>query len=128
MVTIVSLRMAMKRIVLAACGVICEDVVVVVPRLFEPRMFLAQVPAELRPDVYLHIAEHVAVTIPLGGDALYLCVADAEKLEEYSETLTELNFTVSHHRPVEEFERESYKTASETGLKTQEAPVLYQRG
>jgi hypothetical protein len=26
----------------------------------------------------------------------------------YSETLTELNFSVSRHRPVEEFERESY--------------------
>jgi len=88
--------------------VICEDVVVVVPRLFEPRMFLAQVPAALRPDVYLHIAEHVAVTIPLGGDALFLSVADAEMLQEYSATLTELNFTVSQHRPVEEFERESY--------------------
>jgi hypothetical protein len=112
MVTIVSLRSAMKRIVLAACGVICEDVVVVVPRLLEPRMFLAQVPAELRPDVYLHIAEHVAVSIPLGGDPLYLSVADAEKLQEYSETLTELHFTVSRHRPVEEFERESYARAS----------------
>ena len=81
---------------------------VVSPRLFEPRMFLAQVPAELRTDMYLHIAEHVAVTIPLGGDALYLSVADAEKLQEYSETLTEVNFTLSQHRPVEEFERESY--------------------
>jgi hypothetical protein len=90
----------------------CEDVVVVVPRLFEPRMFLARVPEDLRPDVYLHIAEHVAVTIPLGGDALYLSVADAEKLQEYSETLTELNFAVSRHRPVEDFERESYATAS----------------
>lgn len=108
MVTIVSLRIATKRIVLAACSVICEDVVVVTPRLFEPRMFLAQVPAELRPDVYLHIAEHVAVTIPLGGDALYLNVADAERLQEYSETLTKVNFTVSQHRPVDEFERESY--------------------
>ena len=112
MIRIVSLRMAMKRIVLAACGVICEDVVVVTPRLFEPRMFLAQVPAELRPDVYLHIAEHVAVTIPLGGDALYLSVADAERLQEYSETLTELNFAVQRHRPVEEFEQEPYAIAS----------------
>lgn len=108
MVTIASLRMAMKRIVLAACGVICENVVVVTPRLFEPRMFLAQVPTELRPDVYLHIAENVAVTIPLGGDALYLSVADAERLQEYSETLTEVNFRASQYRPVEEFERESY--------------------
>jgi hypothetical protein len=112
MVTIVSLRTAMKRIVLAACGVICEDVVVVTPRQFEPRVFLAQVPAQLRPDVYLHIAEHVEVTIPLGGDALFLSVADAERLQEYAETLTQLDLAVQQHRPVEEFERDDYELAS----------------
>ena len=90
MVTTTSLRLGMKRIVQNVCGVLCEEVQVVTPRLFEPRMFLAQVPAGLRPDVYLHIAQNVDVPIPLGGDALYLSEAEAERLQSYSETLPEL--------------------------------------
>ena len=92
MVSTKSLRIAMKRIVQSVCGVLCEEVRVVTPRLFEPRRYLAQLPAELLPDVYLHIAQNVDVPIPLGGDALYLSEAEAERLQSYSETLPELQF------------------------------------
>ena len=102
MVTYVSLRLAMKHIVLTVCGVLCEEVVVVSPRQFEPRMYLVQVPSELRPDVYLHIAEKADIPIPLWSDALYLSVADAEKLQEYSETLPEMRFDYS----LQSFEKE----------------------
>jgi len=111
MVTTVSLRMVMKRIVQTVSGVLCEEVVVVSPRQFEPCMYLVQVPTQLRPDVYLHIAGKVDVPISLWSDALYLSAADAEKLQEYAETLTESNVTLPRRLLTHEVEQDSYALA-----------------
>jgi hypothetical protein len=72
MVTIVSLRLSMKRIVQTVCGVLCEEVVVVTPRQFEPRMYLVQ---------------------------------------QYAETLMELNFTLPRHLPTHGVEQDTYALA-----------------
>jgi hypothetical protein len=108
MVTRTSLRVAVKRIVLAACGVICEDIAVVAPRVIEAQRFLVQIPREIRVDVYLHIADHVSISMPLCGDALFLSEADAERLQEYADRVTELNVTMPRFIPVEEFEQDTY--------------------
>jgi len=92
MLTQVSLRLATKRIVQAACGALCEQVVVVSPRLFEPKMYLIQVPPEVRSDFHLHIAHNTDVPLMLGCDALYLTAAEAMWLQEYAEKLPELRF------------------------------------
>src|SRR5262245_43620217 len=92
MLTQLSLRLATQRIVQVACGAPCEQVVVVSPRLFEPKMYLIQVAAEVRSDFHLHIAHNTDVPLMLGCDALYLTETEATRLQEYAEKLPDLRF------------------------------------
>ena len=87
MVSTGSIRLALKRIAEAVCGVVPRDISVLIPSAAQPRVYIASVPAQYRAAVYQYLAERVGLLAPQGGDPLVLTADVAEKLLKLADSL-----------------------------------------
>lgn len=87
MVTTVSIRLALRKILTAACGVESEHISVLIPSSVTPRVFIASIPIHHRAAAYQYLADHVELTVPVGRDPLVLTLHEAQELLNHAMAL-----------------------------------------